>query len=66
MEAWGRYYGGATGRPDVDAKIGYKFTKEPWYVAPTEFFTPDDPAISELAAKEYKGVVEDWTRAFRK
>ncbi len=39
---WASDWEGLLGRPDLDAKISAKYTKEPWYKAPTDFYLISD------------------------
>jgi ABC-type Fe3+ transport system substrate-binding protein len=63
MAEWGKLWGAATGRPDVDATIDYPFSKEPWYAAATSTYAIQD---WDMAAREHENVLKEWASAFRK
>ena len=42
LAAWKKASGGLTGLPALDAKVGLKYTTEPWYREPKDFFIAED------------------------
>lgn len=58
-----RFSGGLTGRPDLDASIKAKYTMEPWYNPPKEFYVLED---WDTGNREYRSFVPKWRATFQK
>ena len=58
LAAWKKASGGLTGLPALDARLGLKFTKEPWYREPKEFFIAEDGTRD--MAEEFKRFSALW------
>jgi len=55
--------GGLTGLPSVDAARGLKYTSEPWYREPKEFFIAEDGTRD--MQEEYKRFAPIWKEVFK-
>ncbi len=55
MLTWAKDWEGATGRPDLDKLVPLKYVNEPWYKAPSSYFTISD---LDAAAKANAAVVK--------
>jgi iron(III) transport system substrate-binding protein len=63
LAAWKKSSGGLTGLPQLDAKVGLKYTTEPWYREPKEFFIAEDGARDMDA--EFKKFSVVWKELFK-
>lgn len=62
MVAWGELYRAGLGRPELDAKVEQKVTREPWYAPPPSNFVISD---WEDAVRNHDAVVKEWASVFK-
>ena len=62
MVAWGELYRAGLGRPELDAKVEQRVTREPWYAPP-----PSNYVISDwdAAIRDHDAVVKEWASVFK-
>jgi len=63
LTEWKKSSGGLTGLPSVDAARGLKYTSEPWYREPKEFFIAEDGTRD--MQEEYKRFAPIWKEVFK-
>lgn len=63
LAAWKRASGGLTGLPSLDARLALKYTKEPWYREPKDFFIAEDGTRD--MAEEFKRFTGVWKELFK-
>ena len=62
MVAWGELYRAGLGRPELDAKVEQRVTREPWYAPP-----PGNYVISDWdpAIRDHGAVIKEWASVFK-
>jgi iron(III) transport system substrate-binding protein len=63
LAEWKKSSGGLTGLPGLDAKRGLKYTSEPWYREPKDFFIAEDGTRD--MAEEFKRFAPIWKEVFK-